>query len=68
MYYLLTLIGLVAGAKIGIKFADIDQRFPDWLLHHRALLTHGAIVPMLLAGMAALSQIQLIRGFTMGFV
>ncbi|WP_071518205.1 hypothetical protein [Geitlerinema sp. PCC 9228] len=67
MYYLLTLIGLVIGAKIGIKFADIDRHFPEWLLHHRAFLTHGAIIPMLLASITTLTQIQLIRGFTIGF-
>lgn len=67
MKQLLTLIGLVIGAKIGIKFADIDQKFPEWLLHHRALLTHGAIVPLLLASLSALTQIQIVRGFTIGF-
>ena len=67
MRQILTLIGLVIGAKLGIKFADIDQRFPEWLLHHRALLTHGAIVPLLLASITAFTQIQIIRGFTIGF-
>ena len=67
MGQLLTLIGLVIGAKIGIKFADIDQQFPEWLLHHRALLTHGAIVPLLLASLSAFTQVQMVRGFTIGF-
>lgn len=67
MGQILALIGLVIGARVGIKFADIDQQFPEWLLHHRALLTHGAIVPMLLGSITALTQIQLIRGFTIGF-
>jgi len=67
MEQILTLIGLVIGAKIGIKFADVDQQFPQWLLHHRAFLTHGAIIPMILASVTALTQIQLIRGFTIGF-
>ena len=65
--HLLVLMGLVIGAKLGIKFADVDQRFPEWLLHHRALLTHGAIVPLLLASITAFTQIQIIRGFTIGF-
>lgn len=38
----LSIVGLGFGIVIGVKFADIDLRVLDWLLSHRAHLTHGA--------------------------
>jgi hypothetical protein len=63
----LSVVGLCFGIAIGVKFADIDLRVPNWLLYHRALLTHGAIVPMLVAGWCWFSRHQTVRGFTIGF-
>lgn len=62
-----SVLGLVFGMSIGVKFADIDLRFPEWLLHHRALLTHGCIIPLLLSWAAWRTQHQILRGFTIGF-
>ena len=63
----LSCIGLLFGAVIGMKFADIDQRIPDWLLYHRAILTHGLIVPALLGWGVWRTKHQTIRGLTIGF-
>lgn len=62
-----SILGLLVGISIGVKFADIDLRFPEWLLHHRALLTHGCIVPLLLSWAVWRTQHQMLRGFTIGF-
>ena len=60
-------IGLSLGAAIGIDLADIDLRIPDWLLSHRALLTHGGVVPVLVAGWYWISRHQMVRGLAIGF-
>ena len=41
-----TIAALAAGALVGLKFPDIDQRL-DFLLH-RSAITHGPLIPLLL--------------------
>ena len=60
-------VGLLVGAAIGIKFADIDQHVPDILLHHRALLTHGFLISLLLGWITRRTKYQAWRGITIGF-
>ncbi|PID55986.1 hypothetical protein CSB45_13615 [candidate division KSB3 bacterium] len=61
------LIGTVCGIAMGIKFADIDLLFPSCLLHHRALLTHGFILPLCLSWIVWRTRLQFLRGVTLGF-
>jgi len=63
----LSCLGLLLGTVVGLKFADIDQRVPNWLLYHRDILTHGLIVPMLLSWGVWRTKHQTVRGFTIGF-
>ena len=68
---LVALLGLVLGAAVGIKFADIDQYVPNILLHHRALLTHGLLASLFLGWMCLRTRHQelhqALRGLTIGF-
>ena len=41
-----TIAALVAGAWIGLKFPDVDQRTD--LLLHRSIVTHGPLIPLVL--------------------
>jgi hypothetical protein len=61
------LIGIICGAAVGITFADIDLQVPEWLLHHRALFTHGIIVPLVLLWWSRRTHHHALRGFTLGF-
>ena len=63
----LSCLGLVFGILVGVKFADIDQRLPDWLFYHRDAVTHGFIVPVLLSWGAWRTKHQTMRGLTIGF-
>jgi len=62
-----SILGVLIGMSLGVKFADIDLRFPEWLLRHRALLTHGCLIPLLLAWTTWRTQHQSLRGCTIGF-
>lgn len=62
-----SILGILVGMSIGIKFADIDLLFPEWFLYHRALLTHGLLVPVLLAWAVWRTRYQILRGITIGF-
>ena len=41
-----TIAALVAGAWLGLKFPDVDQRTD--LLVHRSIVTHGPLIPLVL--------------------
>ena len=41
-----TIAALAAGAWIGLKFPDVDQRID--LLLHRSIVTHGPLIPLVL--------------------
>jgi len=60
-------VGICLGIAVGMTFADIDLHMPDWLLPHRALFTHGAVVPVCLAWWFWHFRQQTVRGLTIGF-
>ena len=45
MTLILSLVAVVAGAWIGLKFPDVDQRTD--LLLHRSIITHGPLLPLI---------------------
>lgn len=64
MKHILGLIGLIAGLMFGNEFPDIDQRTD--LLLHRSIITHGAIIPLVIFAIASVTRSIPVRWFAMG--
>ena len=64
MKYVLGLVALLAGLAVGDWFPDIDQK--TGLLLHRSILTHGALVPLIVFAAAYGTRTIQLRWFALG--
>ena len=64
MKYLFGLVALLAGLAVGDWFPDIDQK--TGLLLHRSILTHGALVPLIVFAAAYGTRVIQLRWFALG--
>ena len=64
MKYMLGIVALLAGLAAGNGFPDIDQK--TGLLLHRSIVTHGALVPLIVFAAASGTRSIQIRWFALG--
>lgn len=65
MRYFTGLILCLVGIAIGLDFPDVDHTFS--FLVHRSIVTHGALVPLILFWVAYTYNNPMIRLFAIGF-
>jgi len=64
MKYLFGFVALLAGLGVGNWFPDIDQK--TGLLLHRSIVTHGALVPLIVFAAAYGTRAIQLRWFALG--
>ena len=64
MKYLFGLVALLTGLAVGNGFPDIDQK--TGLLLHRSIVTHGALVPLIVFAAAFGARTIQLRWFALG--